>query len=67
MFDGPGLEESQQIANNKVTDNKELLMKTNMGAGHGGKSGRWNSVYEVAEEYAFILWQMGMTEAEGAD
>jgi oligopeptidase B len=49
------------------TDNKELLMKTNMGAGHGGKSGRWNSVYEVAEEYAFILWQMGMTEAEGAD
>ncbi|NBS22935.1 MAG: S9 family peptidase [Altererythrobacter sp.] len=49
------------------TDNNELLMKTNMGAGHGGKSGRWNSVYEVAEEYAFILWQMGMTEAEGAD
>lgn len=49
------------------TDNNELLMKTNMGAGHGGKSGRWNSVYEVAEEYAFILWQMGMTEAEVAD
>ncbi|RGP42079.1 Oligopeptidase B [Altererythrobacter insulae] len=49
------------------TDNNELLMKTNMGAGHGGKSGRWNSVYEVAEEFAFILWQMGMTESEGAD
>ena len=44
------------------TDDNELLLKTNMGAGHGGKSGRWNSVYEVAEEYAFILWQMGMTE-----
>ncbi len=44
------------------TDDNELLLKTNMGAGHGGKSGRWNSVYEVAEEYAFILWQMGMSD-----
>ncbi len=42
------------------TDSNELLFKTNMGAGHGGKSGRWNSIYEVAEEFAFILWQMGM-------
>ena len=49
------------------TDDNELLLKTNMGAGHGGKSGRWNSVYEVAEEFAFILWQMGMTESESAD
>ncbi|WFL78446.1 S9 family peptidase [Altererythrobacter arenosus] len=46
------------------TDDNELLLKTNMGAGHGGKSGRWNSVYEVAEEVAFILWQMGLTEEE---
>ncbi len=44
------------------TDDNELLLKTNMGAGHGGKSGRFASLYEVAEEYAFILWQMGMTE-----
>ncbi|MBA4165133.1 MAG: S9 family peptidase [Erythrobacter sp.] len=44
------------------TDNNELLLKTNMGAGHGGKSGRWNSLYEVAEEYAFILWQLGLTK-----
>ena len=49
------------------TDDNELLLKTNMGAGHGGKSGRWNSVYEVAEEFAFILWQMGMTDTKGAD
>ena len=42
------------------TDDNELLLKTNMGAGHGGKSGRWNSVYELAEEFAFILWQMGL-------
>ncbi|MBV7265336.1 S9 family peptidase [Erythrobacter ani] len=44
------------------TDDNVLLLKTNMGAGHGGKSGRWNSLYETAEEYAFILWQMGMAE-----
>ncbi|MEO9470307.1 S9 family peptidase [Parasphingorhabdus sp.] len=44
------------------TDNNMLLMKINMGAGHGGKSGRWNRVEEVAEEFAFILWQMGMAE-----
>jgi len=44
------------------TDGNELLLKTNMGAGHGGKSGRWNSLYEVAEEYAFILWQMGLAK-----
>jgi oligopeptidase B len=46
------------------TDDNILLLKTNMGAGHGGKSGRWNRIEEVAEEFAFILWQMGMTEAE---
>ncbi|MEO1221233.1 MAG: prolyl oligopeptidase family serine peptidase, partial [Pseudomonadota bacterium] len=44
------------------TDDNLLLMKTNMGAGHGGQSGRWNSLKETAEEFAFILWQMGMTE-----
>jgi oligopeptidase B len=35
-----------------------LLLKTNMGAGHGGKSGRFESLRETAEEFAFILWQM---------
>ena len=44
------------------TDDNTLILKTNMGAGHGGKSGRWNSLYETAEEYAFLLWQLGMTE-----
>ncbi|MXP10742.1 prolyl oligopeptidase family serine peptidase [Altererythrobacter halimionae] len=43
-------------------DDNTLLLKTNMGAGHGGKSGRFQSIYEVAEEFAFILWQMGMTQ-----
>ncbi|HEU0310647.1 MAG TPA: S9 family peptidase [Sphingomicrobium sp.] len=41
------------------TDDKLLLMKMNMGAGHGGKSGRWNSLYEVAEAYTFIITQLG--------
>ena len=44
------------------TDDNLLLLKTNMGAGHGGQSGRWNSLKETAEEYAFILWQMGIAE-----
>jgi oligopeptidase B len=42
------------------TDDNELLLKTNMGAGHGGKSGRFESLKETAEEFAFILWQMGV-------
>jgi oligopeptidase B len=40
------------------TDSNELLLKTNMGAGHGGKSGRFQSLHETAEEFAFILWQI---------
>jgi oligopeptidase B len=44
------------------TDDHLLLLKINMGAGHGGKSGRWNSLYETAEEFAFILWQLGLAE-----
>ena len=41
------------------TDDNLLLMKMNMGAGHGGKSGRWNALYEVAEAYTFVLAQLG--------
>ena len=44
------------------TDGNELLLKTNMGAGHGGKSGRFESLKETAEEFAFILWQLGVQE-----
>ncbi|MCT2558019.1 S9 family peptidase [Tsuneonella sp. YG55] len=44
----------------KKTDDNVLLLKTNMGAGHGGKSGRFESLRETAEEYGFILWQMGL-------
>lgn len=37
------------------TDDNVLLLKTNMGAGHGGASGRYDYLKEVAFEYAFIL------------
>ncbi len=37
------------------TDNNVLVLKTNMGAGHGGASGRYDHIREVAEEYAFVL------------
>jgi oligopeptidase B len=41
------------------TDDNLLLLKINMGAGHGGKSGRWDRLREVAEAYAFVLTRMG--------
>ncbi|MGZ2411994.1 oligopeptidase B [Sphingomonas sp. F9_3S_D5_B_2] len=40
------------------TDGNLLLLKINMGAGHGGKSGRWEKLHEVAETYAFMLTQV---------
>ncbi len=40
------------------TDKNLLMLKINMGAGHGGKSGRWERLHEVAETYAFIMTQV---------
>lgn len=37
------------------TDQQPLMFKTNMTAGHGGASGRFSRLKEIAEEYAFIL------------
>jgi oligopeptidase B len=37
-------------------------MKINMGAGHGGKSGRFERLHEVAEEYTFLLMSFGLTD-----
>jgi oligopeptidase B len=45
------------------TDDNLLLLKINMGAGHGGKSGRWDRLREVAEAYAFVLTQIGEGDA----
>jgi oligopeptidase B len=37
-----------------------LLLKTNMDAGHGGASGRYDALRETAFDYAFILSQVGL-------
>ncbi|MFB3815053.1 MAG: S9 family peptidase [Terriglobales bacterium] len=44
------------------TDKNLLVLKTNMGAGHGGASGRYDYLREVAFDYAFVLWQLGITQ-----
>jgi len=44
------------------TDNNLLLLKVNMDAGHGGQSGRYESVNEIAFMYTFILYCLGMNE-----
>lgn len=44
------------------TDSNHLLLKTNLGAGHGGASGRYDALKDVAFDYAFMLWQMGITQ-----
>jgi oligopeptidase B len=43
------------------TDKNPLLMKINMGAGHGGSSGRYDALRETAFDYVFILQQFGIT------
>jgi oligopeptidase B len=42
------------------TDGNVLLLKSNLGAGHGGASGRYDNLRELAFRYAFILDQLGM-------
>ncbi len=42
------------------TDPNQLLLKTHMGAGHGGSSGRYDRLKEIALEYAFILDKLGI-------
>ena len=41
------------------TDKNVLLLKTNMAAGHGGASGRYEHLKEIAFDYAFVLTQLG--------
>ena len=46
------------------TDSNVLLLKTNMGAGHGGVSGRYGKLEEIAFEYAFLLDCLGLAEVQ---
>ena len=53
LFDEP-LKYTAKLRDLK-TDNNLLLLKTEMNAGHGGKSGRDGAIEEIALDYAFIL------------
>lgn len=44
------------------TDHNPLLLKVNMGAGHGGSSGRYDKLREEAWDYVFMLTQLGLGE-----
>ncbi|MND54521.1 Protease 2 [compost metagenome] len=44
------------------TDANPLLLKTDLGAGHGGMSGRYQALRDVALEYAFLLKVLGLPQ-----
>jgi oligopeptidase B len=44
------------------TNDSVILLKTNMGAGHGGSSGRYDRLKEIAFDYAYALTQVGITK-----
>ncbi len=46
------------------TDKNPLMLKTNMAAGHGGSSGRYDYLREIAFDYAFMLTQVGAVKNE---
>jgi len=48
------------------TDNNPLIFYTNMHGGHGGASGRYDRIDEVAFNWAFLLTQLGVAEPEDA-
>ena len=51
----------------RATGDSMLLLKTNMGAGHGGSSSRYDYLREIAFEYAFMLDHLEATEAIDGD
>ena len=62
----PYWEGSKFVAKLRVTktDKNPLLLKVNMGAGHGGASGRYDALRETAFTYAFMLWQVGLAKQQ---
>lgn len=74
MFVGTGLWDSQvqywepakYVARVRDLDTgtQPVVFRTNMEAGHGGKSGRFRRYGEMAEYYAFMLDQLGVTSAQ---
>ncbi len=46
------------------TDKNPLLLKTNMDAGHGGSSGRFDRLKEIAFEYTFMMRELGVVPSQ---
>ena len=44
------------------TDENQLLLRVNMGAGHGGASGRYDRLKDDAADYAWLLTTLGMVK-----
>jgi oligopeptidase B len=61
-------EPAKYVARMRATkkDGNPLLLKTNMAGGHGGSSGRYDRLREVAFQYAFLLWQVGLADEMAA-
>jgi oligopeptidase B len=49
----------------KATGDAPILLKINMEAGHGGASGRFDFLKEIALDYAFAIWALESTSASG--
>ncbi|MES2683210.1 MAG: S9 family peptidase [Pseudomonadota bacterium] len=71
LFVGTGLWDSQvqyyepskwvaRLRTADTTPATPILYRVNMEAGHGGKSGRFQRLYEVAEQYSFVFGQLGI-------
>jgi oligopeptidase B len=73
LFVGTGLWDSQvqyfepakwvARLRDRKTDDRPLVFRVNMEAGHGGKSGRFQKYKDIAEYYAFMLEQLGVEKA----
>jgi oligopeptidase B len=50
-----------------TTDDRPLLFKINLEAGHGGASGRYDHLHEIAFDYAFVLTQLGLAKSHAPD
>jgi len=46
------------------TDNHVLMLQTNMSAGHGGASGRYDYLKEIALDYAFLLKELEVVKIQ---
>lgn len=54
-------------ATDPALSRRPVLLHTNMEAGHGGASGRFNAWRDVARQDAFILWALGLTDIDHHD